>query len=74
MNGQKPSPKDGAKRKPEGRAQVAKRQANMRARLKAEGRVRLELWPLAEHAGAVKGYAASLEAALPGDAADGGER
>ena len=43
------------------RAQVAKRQAAIRARRKAEGRVRLELWPLAEHAEAVKGYAAGLE-------------
>lgn len=56
------SPKDGAKRKPEGSAQVAKRQADLRAKRKAEGRKHLELWPLPEHRQAIKDFAAQLEA------------
>ena len=55
-------PKEGAKRKPEGRAQVAQRQATIRARRRAEGRVPLQLWPLAEHVESIRAYAAQLEA------------
>jgi len=62
MKAKTKGPKEGAKRKPEGREQVAKRQAEFRARRRAEGRVKLELWPLAEHAEAIKAYAASLDA------------
>lgn len=56
------SPKDWAKRKTEGMDQVAKRQANLRARRKAEGRVRLELWPFAENAEVIRKFAREIEA------------
>lgn len=50
------------RRKPEGKEQVSKRQNRIRARRRDEGRVKLELWPLAEHAEAIREYARMLEA------------
>jgi hypothetical protein len=55
------SPKEGARRKPEPRGASTARTKRFKERLKAEGRVRLELTPLAEHVELIKAFAARLD-------------
>lgn len=44
------------------RKQNAKRQADLKAKRRREGRKPLELWPLQEHRQSIKDFAAKLEA------------